>query len=944
MIPALTVNAVDEYRADFIVDGKLAEIAYTQDHKVKLPEGPFMEGYTFWGWVTDWVEAFDKDEVVTLTDDTKFYGVYDYNSYDVKLSTSSSTHATVTGVPGVGKYNDDFKFTVTPDEGYEIVSVTAEYWRNTIPVGLVDEGKYSFVIPSGDVTIKVVTREADKFAVKVENGTASADVSLLAGETYTLPSALNDSVTVPENTEWAGWKDADTSLVYAAGAVITANKDYHFVPAFIAVTEKEYVGTFYADGMMVSVLTTSGKNITMPEAPEKSGYTFVSWGSDNPAGTYAVGEYVTLADNAVFTANYTANAYDVTLDSASSADASVTGVPTTAAAGEQVKFTTSAAYGCVITGVSVVNELTHELIGVHTATPNAVNGAEYFFTMPAAPVSVKVETMGDAFNVIYLDADGAFISGEKVPYMDAAHVSNYISGVTAEKAGCHFAGWVSADTKTPVTVPSVTDSDFVVVGKTYIKAVFEKDEVDVLFKSAEHGTVTELSTNHTAEYLLDTTVYGDKVSFSVAPDAGYRVGTVSITAVSPEGVKTKITPTVVGDTYSFVIPATYKANAGDAKASEVEVSVSFYETPYYLTMDIVGEATAKINGYSSYMTAAGAGSTVSLEIKPAEGWKLSSVVVNSNTIALNEMVTPEGGVYTFDMPANDVYVMVTLVKTGYTLATYACNFFEEGHGTITVSPKADFQVGDVITFDADPDDGYRVNRVLVVADDGTIIPTACLGTEKNYVEHWAFTMPSKNVTIKVTFKVNGSSYYTDVCSNFWFYDAVTFVTDRGYFKGISNDLFAPDMMMDRGMFVTVLGRIAEIDAGKYAGSSAYSDVKETSYYAPYVAWATDIGIVNGCGDGTFGPTTALTREEMTTIMYRVCAYIGCDVDQKNAAFLSRYTDMDLCADWARPAVEWAVGAGLIQGTSANTIAPANTVDRATVAQLIMNFCDKILFR
>ena len=83
---------------------------------------------------------------------------------------------------------------------------------------------------------------------------------------------------------------------------------------------------------------------------------------------------------------------------------------------------------------------------------------------------------------------------------------------------------------------------------------------------------------------------------------------------------------------------------------------------------------------------------------------------------------------------------------------------------------------------------------------------------------------------------------------------------------------------------------------------------------------------------------------MAAIMYRYCAYIGMDMTPKNTVFMERHTDRNEISDWAVTYVEWAVGCGLMRGMTDHTIDPLEHASRAQVAQVIMNFCDKVLYR
>ena len=83
---------------------------------------------------------------------------------------------------------------------------------------------------------------------------------------------------------------------------------------------------------------------------------------------------------------------------------------------------------------------------------------------------------------------------------------------------------------------------------------------------------------------------------------------------------------------------------------------------------------------------------------------------------------------------------------------------------------------------------------------------------------------------------------------------------------------------------------------------------------------------------------------MAAIMYRYCDYLGMDMTIDNEKFMERYIDRGDISDWAVTYIEWAVGAGLIHGMSANTIDPLNYATRAQVAQVIKNLCDKVLYK
>ena len=322
---------------------------------------------------------------------------------------------------------------------------------------------------------------------------------------------------------------------------------------------------------------------------------------------------------------------------------------------------------------------------------------------------------------------------------------------------------------------------------------------------------------------------------------------------------------------------------------------------------------------------------------------------NRNTAVLPDLVSQEtdaaGNItytYNFTMPDEDMLIDVYTAPKAYMVVVEEV---APQHGTYTINGDTTnnkmIAQGDKVDIMVDPDAGYRVKSVTVTDAEGNAVPVSFVSEELTYEQVWSFTMPASAVDVVVIFEVQGSSYFTDVRTDFWFYDAVTFVTDRGYFKGLSSEIFGPNINMDRAMFVTVLGRLHGINPEDYT-SVSFNDVVAGSYYAPYVAWATANGIVLGRSETMFDPHGDITREEMVTIMYRYSKFIGMDVTAQNAVFMGRYEDLNLVSGFAEDAIKWAVGVGLIRGRSDTTINPLDTACRAEVAQVIKNFCDKVI--
>lgn len=181
--------------------------------------------------------------------------------------------------------------------------------------------------------------------------------------------------------------------------------------------------------------------------------------------------------------------------------------------------------------------------------------------------------------------------------------------------------------------------------------------------------------------------------------------------------------------------------------------------------------------------------------------------------------------------------------------------------------------------------------------------------------------------------------FTDVPDGAWYEEAVDFVTENGYFNGVSDTLFSPDGTMTRAMFATAVSRLAGIDESEYTGSS-FSDVKEGQWYSAYVKWAADNGIINGIGDGRFDPDAEITREQMTAMLYRYAEYTGIDVTPASGAdeAFAAFSDSASVSDYAEETMIWAVGEKILNGTDGRLM-PKEDATRAQVAQIFANFCD-----
>lgn len=142
--------------------------------------------------------------------------------------------------------------------------------------------------------------------------------------------------------------------------------------------------------------------------------------------------------------------------------------------------------------------------------------------------------------------------------------------------------------------------------------------------------------------------------------------------------------------------------------------------------------------------------------------------------------------------------------------------------------------------------------------------------------------------------------FTDVDTITNMYDIVEYVYDNGIMNGVSATEFDPYGNLTRGMIVTILHRLEGKPATAYTGT--FTDVAADLWYTEGIEWAAANGIVNGYGDGTFGPNDDVTREQLAAILYRYAGFKGYKIRTEG------FTSADLAAvsKWAAEAMDWAV--------------------------------------
>ena len=178
--------------------------------------------------------------------------------------------------------------------------------------------------------------------------------------------------------------------------------------------------------------------------------------------------------------------------------------------------------------------------------------------------------------------------------------------------------------------------------------------------------------------------------------------------------------------------------------------------------------------------------------------------------------------------------------------------------------------------------------------------------------------------------------FTDISEKDWFYGDVMFVYENGLMLGTSKTLFSPHGTAMRGMMATILWRMEGSPVPK--GKNSFTDVEAGKWYADAITWTTENGIFAGYGKDKFCPDDPITREQLAAIFYRYADYKGYDLTVKGD--LDKFKDADKITDYAKTAMQWAVGSGLVKGKSGNLLDPQGTATRAEIAAMLHRFIEK----
>lgn len=182
----------------------------------------------------------------------------------------------------------------------------------------------------------------------------------------------------------------------------------------------------------------------------------------------------------------------------------------------------------------------------------------------------------------------------------------------------------------------------------------------------------------------------------------------------------------------------------------------------------------------------------------------------------------------------------------------------------------------------------------------------------------------------------------------WSHAGLDYCIDHGYIAGTSATTVTPDGECTRAMIVSILYRVqgepAKVNGYELKKLAApFDDVERGRWYTDAIWWAKLTGVVSGMSPSTFAPDDPITRAQLAVILYNYTQQFA-PGSLTETGSLTGFPDAGSVPSWARTAMAWAVGNGLISGVGENGVSylrPEGCATRAQVATILMNY-DKAL--
>ncbi len=172
--------------------------------------------------------------------------------------------------------------------------------------------------------------------------------------------------------------------------------------------------------------------------------------------------------------------------------------------------------------------------------------------------------------------------------------------------------------------------------------------------------------------------------------------------------------------------------------------------------------------------------------------------------------------------------------------------------------------------------------------------------------------------------------FIDLASDAWAEADITALYRAGIVSPAEDGCFRPSDLVRREEWIKLL--VEAFGLGSETANCDYTDVSAADWFYPYVAAASEKGIVNGYDDNSFGSGDNVTRQDMAVLAYRTIQLLGKQVEamQESATF----ADAEQIGEYAAEAVSVMQRAGILNGMEDGSFQPNGFATRAQAAALL----------
>lgn len=437
------------------------------------------------------------------------------------------------------------------------------------------------------------------------------------------------------------------------------------------------------------------------------------------------------------------------------------------------------------------------------------------------------------------------------------------------------------------------------------------------------------------EDLATYTYTGTEQTYQIAENAAYTIVGNKQTNANEAGYPVTVTlndtethawtdDSIEAKNYTFIINKATITVAAKNQEVYVNGTAPVLGTEHYTVTGLVNSETLKTAPTIEYETTPDTSATGSVVIKvygaeAPDGGNYNDVVHTNGTLTIKNRPSSGGG---------------------GGVSRYTVKFETNGGSKVankTVNKNAVLEAPEAPIKDGFKFDGWFTDKELITAYDFTAKVTKGFSLYAKWTEIEKEPEVDKPEDEDDSETTEWKNPFGDVKADDWFYANVQYVAQNKLMNGVATDKFAPNDTLTRAMLVTVLYR----NEGEPAVNKSipFADVDMDAYYASAVIWAKQNGIVNGVTETEFAPDANITREQIAAIMFRYAQYKG--IDAVTLEENLHFEDSSEISDYAVPAMNWAVGTGLMKGKSTATINPKDNATRAEIATILQRFVENI---